>query len=93
MVVANEYTFTQTMLDKGIPLDTIRELRREFKGWRIYFRGKVSEYEDIKSDYKIMLDTGYTRIQAIDALSESYDKTVQRMKIILNLEDEELLVS
>lgn len=91
MIVANEYTFTQTMIDKGISLDTIRELRREFKGWRIYFRGKQTEYEDIKADSKAMLDAGYTETQVIKILAKSYEKTEIRIKVILKLEDGELL--
>mgnify|MGYP006872697627 CR=1 FL=1 len=46
MIVANEYNFVEAMKDEGLSEEVIKNLRRKFKGWRIYFRSKVSEYED-----------------------------------------------
>ena len=83
MVVANEFNFAEAMREEGVSAETIKNLRRKFKGWRIYFRGKVSEYEDIKSDYEEMLQAGYTRTQALEALADSYEKTIQRIKEIV----------
>lgn len=83
MVIANEFTFTQAMIDEGVPIEAIKNLRRKFKGWRVYFRAKGSEYDDIKTDYEHMLDIGYRNNDAILELSIYYDKTATRIKEIV----------
>jgi len=86
MIVANEYTFTQAMLEEGISIKSIKNLRRKFKGWRIYFRDKKSEYDDIKSDYEQMIDIGYIKKDAIAELSCYYDKSATRIKEIVAIQ-------
>ena len=86
MIVANEYTFTQSMLDEGVDIEIIKNLRRKFKGWRIYFRGKGSEYDDIKSDYEEMLKVGYIKKDAIREISLYYDKSETRIKEIVRIQ-------
>jgi len=83
MTIANEEIFTQSMLDRGIKLEVIQDLRREFKGWRVYFRAKNSEYEDIISDYKSMLRAGYTKTSTLKELASVYELSRERIRVIL----------
>ena len=83
MIVPNEYNFVEAMKDEGLSEEVIKNLRRKFKGWRIYFRSKVSEYEDIRADFEEMQEIGYTKESAIQALSNSYEKTATRIKDIV----------
>ena len=83
MIIANEEMFVQSMLDKGISRSIIRDLKREFRGWRLYFRAKASEYEDIKMDYQQMLKAGYTRTDIIQVLSNDYELKRDRIQAIL----------
>jgi len=83
MIIANEEMFVQSMLNKGISRSIIRDLKREFRGWRLYFRAKASEYEDIKIDYQEMLKAGYTKTDALKVLSNDYELGRERIKDIV----------
>jgi len=83
MIIANEEMFVEAMKDKGISRNIIRDLKREFRGWRLYFRTKVSEYEDIKIDYQQMLKAGYTKTDALKTLSNDYELGRERIKDIV----------
>ncbi len=83
MIIANELNFIEALKDEGLEVKSINNLRRKFKGWRIYFRSKKSEYDDIKIDYEEMTNAGYTRDMTIRQLSFMYEKSIQRIKDIV----------
>ena len=83
MTIANEEIFTQSMLDRGVKLEVIQDLRREFRGWRLYFRVKGCQYEDIISDYKSMLKAGYTETSTLKELASVYELSRERIKVII----------
>jgi len=83
MVVANEFNFVEAMRNEGVDIEIIKKLRRRFKGWRVYFRAKKSEYADIKDDYYEMLANGYSKEDSIGMLSEYYEKSEVRIKEIV----------
>ena len=83
MIIANEFNFVEAMKDEGIDMEIIKNLRRKFKGWRVYFRAKNSEYDDIKTDYEEMLIKGYSKTDAIYMLGQYYEKSRERIKVIV----------
>jgi len=84
MISVNEEIFISSMIDEGIDKKTIKSLLRKFKGWRIYFRNKISEYEDIRSDYKQMIKAYHTRASAVKALAVYYEKSENRINEVIS---------
>jgi len=83
MIIANETLFVEAMKDEGVDVKVINNLRRKFKGWRLYFRTKASEYNDIRTDYWEMLKVGYTKTDALKVLSNDYELGRERIKDIV----------
>jgi len=82
MIEANEYYVVGRLQEIGLSKKQIRRFIASFAGWRIYFRKKKSEYEEIKEMYNQMLKAGNTRKQAIKALSEIFEKSEKRIREI-----------
>lgn len=82
MIEANEYYIVGKLLELGLTKKQIRIFLASFAGWRIYFRKKQNEYEEIRELYRQMLQAGNTRKQTIKMLSQIFEKSEKRIREI-----------
>ncbi len=82
MIESNEYLVVKELEEMGASKKFIRKFIKRFAGWRIYFRKKRSEYDEIKSMYEQMIAVGSSRAEAVKYLSEIFGKSVQRIREI-----------
>jgi len=82
MIEANEFYIINELKEIGLNKKQIRNFMQRFAGWRIYFRKKQSEYEEIRALYKQMRKAGISRGEAITELANIFDKSVSRVRII-----------
>jgi len=82
MIEANEFYVINELKEIGLNEKQIKEFLKRFAGWRIYFRKKQSEYEEIRALYKQMRVAGISRGEAIAELANIFDKSVSRVRII-----------
>jgi len=82
MIEANEFYIINELKEIGLNERQIREFLSRFAGWRIYFRKKQSEYEEIRALYKQMRKAGISRNEAVKELSNIFSKSVGRIRII-----------
>ena len=80
MIISNEVELIERLREEGVDLKTIKKVLRIFGGWRIYFRIKKNENQEIQSTYNSMLQANYTRKQAVEILAEMYSKSLQTIK-------------
>jgi len=86
MIVSNEIELIERLRDEGVDLKTIKKVLRSFGGWRIYFRIKTNEKQEIQDTYNSMLQANYTRKQAVETLAEMHDKSIQTIKKITRIQ-------
>jgi DNA-binding transcriptional regulator YhcF (GntR family) len=82
MIEANELYILNELKELGIEKKKIREIFRRFAGWRIYFRKKQNEYEEIRDIYEQMIAAGASRSEAIKELADIFEKSESRIRII-----------
>ena len=82
MVISNEVELIERLKSEGVELKIIKKVLRTFAGWRVYFRVKANEKQEIKDTYSSMIEAGYTREQSVKLLSEMYEKSIQTIKNI-----------
>ena len=87
MIVSNEIELIERLKDEGVDLKTIKKVLKTFSGWRIYFRVKANEKQEIQDSYDSMIKANYTRKQAVDMLSEMYEKSTQTIKKITRTQE------
>ena len=82
MIEANEFFVVNELKEIGLKNKQIIAFIRRFRGWRIYFRKKKSEYDEIITLYKQMKTAGMQRSEIIKELASIFDKTEHRIRII-----------
>jgi transposase len=82
VIEANEFYIVNELKDIGLDNKHIRQILKRFGGWRIYFRKKKSEYEEIRELYKQMKLKGMKRSKAVKILATLFDKSENRIRII-----------
>ena len=82
MIEANEFYVLNELKELGIDNKKIKKILRRFAGWRIYFRKKQSEYEEIRDIYEQMIAAGASRSEAIRELADIFEKSESRIRII-----------
>ncbi len=82
MIEANEFYVISELKEIGLKENQIKEFLKRFAGWRIYFRKKQNEYEEIRAIYRQMIKAGISRSDAIEELSMIFNKSKSRIRII-----------
>jgi len=82
MIEANEFYVISELKEIGLSEKQIKEFLKRFAGWRIYFRKKQNEYEEIRVIYKQMIKAGMSRSDAINELSVIFNKSKSRIRKI-----------
>ena len=82
MIEANEFYVINELKEIGLKENQIKEFLKRFAGWRIYFRKKQNEYEEIRVIYKQMIKAGMSRSDAINELSVIFNKSKSRIRKI-----------
>ena len=82
MIEANEFYVINELKEIGLKENQIKEFLKRFAGWRIYFRKKQNEYEEIRVIYKQMIKAGISRSDAINELSVIFNKSKSRIRKI-----------
>jgi len=83
MIEANEFYVISELKEIGLKKNQIKEFLRRFAGWRIYFRKKQNEYEEIRALYNQMKKAGMQRSEAVKELSMIFEKSESRIRIII----------
>ncbi len=82
MIEANEFYVINELKEIGLSDKQIKEFLKRFRGWRIYFRKKRSEYQEIRDIYEQMIAIGRSRSEAIKELAKLFEKSESRIRII-----------
>jgi len=82
MIEANEFYVINELREIGLKENQIKEFLKRFAGWRIYFRKKQNEYEEIRTLYKQMRKAGMSKSEAVKKLSLIFNKSESRIRII-----------
>jgi pentatricopeptide repeat protein len=82
MIEANEFYVLNELKELGVDNKKIKKILNRFAGWRIYFRKKQNEYEEIRELYNQMRSAGMSRGEAIKELSMIFNKSESRIRII-----------
>jgi DNA-binding transcriptional regulator YhcF (GntR family) len=86
MIEANEYYILNELKELGIDKTKIKDILRKFAGWRIYFRKKQSEYEEIRNLYEQMISAGASRSQAVKELAEIFGRSKGTIRKITSIQ-------
>ena len=82
MIEGNELYVLNELKELGIDKKKIKKILNRFAGWRIYFRKKQSEYEEIRELYNQMRRAGMSRGEAVKELASIFEKSESRIRII-----------
>ncbi len=82
MIEANEFYVINELKEIGLNEKQIKEFLKRFRGWRIYFRKKQGEYQEIRDIYEQMIAVGKSRSEAIKELAKIFEKSESRIRII-----------
>ncbi len=82
MIEANEVFIIGELREIGLSDKQIKEFLKRFRGWRVYFRKKRSEYQEIRDIYEQMIAIGRSRSEAIKELARIFEKSESRIRII-----------
>jgi len=91
MIEANESYLIDELIEIGLSKEQIQTFLRKFGGWRLYIRKKKSEFYEIVLTYEQMIEKGTNRSDAIKLLSDLFEKSQSRIRIITKKSIREIL--
>ena len=82
MTELNEFYLIEELKGLGVDKELIKKVVKKFNGCRIYIRKKQNEYEEIKAIYNQMKKAGVARGEIIKYLSDYFEKSENRIRVI-----------